>query len=328
MCIDTIAWFSAEGPSWQDEKMAPAEWDTVGVPPGSCRWWLAFGGQGGSVYKAWDSDPMTGKYLPNMDDRLISPKIARVDLDTNFTNLWLNYCLRGQIDDDDLYPNIDYVSNEYRVDGGEWQYINTLHGIHYRFVFWNFDDSDWWKMDEWPDSFWDLTPLLSDTVAWDTLEVCIHFHSDDDQPGPSNVGLQVDNVTIIGFGYPNDLGVTAAQLPSPNANDVKLFMDTLAVENYGFLTASSGAYFVKMTIVDSNGTVVFGPGTIISDLFPPAIEPMQTALVPLNDAVCNFTLTEEGVYDFFIWTEWSDTTDHDPSNDTLRTEYTLKDLWY
>jgi hypothetical protein len=308
---------------------------TVSIPSGTY-WWLAFGGQGGSVYKAHDGDPMTEKYASNLEDMLVSPKIAHADLDTNLADLWLMYYLRGNFNDLDEFPEVDFVINEYRtwdstqVGGGEWRCVSQLFGTTC-YVFMDFDNADWWGMDQWGDDLRNLTPLITDPAhnVWDTLEVAILVHTDSDTCENGGKGLQVDNVTISGrIGFPNDIGVVGAKIPNPNANDVKLFMDTLAVENYGFNTASSGAYMVKMTIVDSLGTVVFGPGTQIAAFPTPQIDPLQTALVPLDASVCDFTLTEEGVYDFFIWTEWSAIPDDDPANDTLRTEYTFKDLLY
>ena len=286
-------------------------------------WWLAFGGYTGA-YKAMDSDSMTSRYVPDMEDMLVSPKIARADLDTNLADLWLNYHLKGLFNDPDAFPDVDYVYNEYSLDGKPWRGISTM-TTPYNYVFFDFEDRVWSEMANYDDCMRDLTTLRDST--WDTLQVAIHIHTDSDVPQANCKGFQVDDIVIYGrLGYPNDIGVAGARIPNPNANDVKLFMDALAVENYGFNTASSGSYFVKMTIVDSLGTIVDSAHTI--SLFPtPQIDPLQTTIVPLDVTVCDFTLTEEGVYDFFIWTEWSGITDDDPSNDTLRTEYT-KGLWY
>jgi hypothetical protein len=289
-------------------------------------WWLAFGGQSGA-YKAHNGDPYTEKYASGLEDMLASPKIAHADLNANLADLWVKYYYKGNFNDLDAFPNVDYINNEYRVDGGEWQCVSLLFGTTC-WVLPISDNSDWYFMDS--DNMCNLSALITDPEhnVWDTLQVAVRVHTDLDTCEDGGVGLQVDNVTISGrIGFPNDIGVVAAKIPSPNANGVKLFMDTLAVENYGFNTASSGAYMVKMTIVDSNGTVVFGPGTQIAAFATPQIDPLQTVLVPLDTSVCNFTLTEEGVYDFFIWTEWSTITDDDPSNDTLRTE-TAKGFYY
>jgi len=231
--IDTLLYFTAENtygqPSWNDRVTGTA-WDTVDHTGGKGReillsgndepetslttsglfsasgnwWWLMAQGHNG-IYSAMNSDPFSGHYARNMENALVSPKIAHADLNGNLVDLWLMYYLRGRvIDPDTLIDNSDYISNEYKLDEGEWRGISTLHGPDWD-VFNDFDIYSWWGMDQWPDRMRDLSPVLDST--WDTLQVAIRFHSDDDDTTGSQ-GPQVDDITLTGL---------IIEVPSPYA---------------------------------------------------------------------------------------------------------------
>jgi hypothetical protein len=217
--IDTLLYFTAEGPSWNDE-ITGIPWDTVdhtvekghGTPllenresnpplttsdmfSASGNWWWLYAWGHSGIYSAMNSDPFTGWYARNMENALVSPKIAHEDLDSNLADLWLMYYLAGQVvDPDTLIDNSDYVSNEYKLDDGEWRGISTLHGPEW-YVFNDYEKYSWLGMDEWPDEMRDLTPVLDST--WDTLQVAVRFHSDDDDTTGS-FGLSVDDITLTG----------------------------------------------------------------------------------------------------------------------------------
>jgi hypothetical protein len=188
------------------------------------------------------------------------------------------------------------------------------------------DNTDWWSVDKWNDYMRDLSPLAIDTtIHWDTLEICVGFLCDTTDLPPHSLGLQVDDITIVAHtGEHFDLGVTAVQLPSPNANDISLFMDTVAVTNFGLETAHIWDYGIVMGIQDSSGAFVFGPTFVAS--FAPQIDPGSTKKVPVDTTICNWTLTEEGNYQFLIWTFWPP--DTNTVNDTLKTWWSSKDHTY
>jgi len=301
-------------------KMTPATW--FADPTGNY-WWLSTPDAHTGIYKAWCSLPGTGNYVSNLENALVSPKIYRANLDTNMADMWLDWWLKCQVD----AANTG-AYNEFKLDDGDWSYISTLHGVgSYYYGLGGVTNSEWWTVYQWSDFMHDMSPLITDTsIHWDSLQVAVGFFSREATPPVGGLGLKVDDITLFGrIGYPNDLGVTAAKIPMPNSNDVRLYMDTVAVENYGFNTAGGGNYFIKMTIVDGANNVVFGPATQIAHPGPPPppdIPPLQTRKVALDTSVANFTLTQEGPYTFYIWSEWTAVTDDDGSNDTLATEYT------
>ncbi len=273
---------------------------------------------------ALDGDPFNNNsYVANMEDGLLSPKIARVDLDTSLADLYLNYWNYGEIDDPQEPDLEEFVSNEYSLDGGPFQGISTL------------TDDTWWVYtqlertwqnlrDNWGDNMADMSPLVRDTT-WDTLQVAIRFHSDEDAPGPSAHGLAVDNVTISGrIGYRFDVGVTAVKLPWPNANDVPLSISTCVVTNYGFFAYDPGQFDVYMVIVDSSFNPVWGPVDMTDG--SPALPTLASAEVPLRDTT--FTLTSNQTHYFKVYTRLLYQTDGDASNDTMKTEYSDAKAYY
>jgi hypothetical protein len=307
---DTLFYEDCEGSS----QMIPSA-----LSPTGSWWWLAAGGYDGSPYRAWNCDSTTGKYVSNLEDMLISPEIAKADLSPAITELWLHYYLRGNLHDDDEFPDVDWVHNLYRLDDGPWRGISLLN-CESDYVLLNFNDDDWWSLSDWDEDIRNLTTLIDST--WETMQVAILLHSDDDEPGINAVGLKLDDITISsGPIYRRDIGVTAAKIPSPNANDVQLDMDTIAVTNYDTIAVGPGDYLVKMTITDSTGAAVFGPGTIVSEFPTPQIDPMDTVKVLLDTSVCHWTLVEEGNYTFRIWTECIDNNvETNPANDTLKND--------
>ena len=305
---DTLFFEDCEGPANQMISSTP--------PPSTALWWLEPGGYGGSGYRASDSDSATGEYLANMEEMLISPWIRRNDLGADITELWLDYHLRGNFND--LNLGDDYVRNLYRTDAQDWTGISTLtQPTDYFFA--DFDDNDWWDMSQWGDIIRDLSPLL-DSTNWDSMQVAIYVYTDSDEPQPGNAGFQVDDVIITGqVGNYYNIGVTAARIPFPNSNDVEAHLDTVAVTNHQANTVGPDDYQVRMTILDSTGAAVFGPGTAISLSPTPQIDSAATVKVPLDPSAGSWTPAEEGLYTFKIWTEC--TGHHEevfPDNDTLK----------
>ncbi len=304
---DTLFFEDCEGPANQMSAGTPSPEDTW--------WWLESGGYGGSSYKASDSDPATGEYLANMAEMLISPWIRKDDLGGDVTELWLDYHLRGNFNDPDLGD--DHVKNLYRTDAQDWIGISTLtQPTDYFFA--DFDDNGWWDMSQWSDIIRDLSPLL-DSTNWDSLQVAIYVYTDGDEPQPGNAGFQVDDVVVTGqLGNYYNIGITAARIPSPNSNDVQVHLDTVAVTNWQSNTVGPGDYHVRMTILDSTGAAVFGPGAVISLAPTPQIGSLATVKVPLDPSAGGWTPAEEGMYTFKIWTEC--TGNHEDiyqDNDTL-----------
>jgi hypothetical protein len=294
-------------------------------------WHLANVGHTGMncAFDALQSGPGAENYIPNMEDILVSPPIARADLDTLMAELWVNFWHRGDVTNDPQHGDVntsEFVSVEYQLDGGPWTGISLLHDPTTWYVFQDLDPVTWTEFAGYSSDMRNLSPLLDTTeYHWDTLRVGIHFRSDGDPvTDPGAMGLQVDDVTLSGrLGFPFDLGVSALQIPSPNANGIPHWVDVVAVENYGFNTAAQGGYQVKMTILDNAGIPVFGPGANIAAFPTPQIESLEAALVPLDSSLANFTFNEEMVYEFYVWTEWTGgIVDGDASNDTLRAEYT------
>jgi|GEM_PF-1216820 len=307
---------------FEDFEAADPGWNTrvPGVPTGNW-WWLASGGHTG-IYKAFCSDPFSGEYPENCDNAIRSPKLASDQFNANMAELDLHWYLTAYTADDH-----SSAYNQYRVyDGGEWDqwrqisvlthptatsYVYSLGGV---------TTGDWWNTDQWSDFMHNMTPLVTDTtMTWDSLQVQIGFSSDAGWDTTGYTGLSVDDVTLSGrIGAPYDIGVSALKVPSPNANDVEVVVDSVAITNYGFNVASSGVYQVYMAVLDTNRTAVFGPTQVLDFLNAPNVEPLETVMAPLDPTVAKFTLTEEMAYDIKAWTFWaSDTSDY---NDTLKIE--------
>ena len=284
-------------------------------------WWLAASAHSGG-FGALCGDSASYRYPLDAQNALVSPKIARADLDTAMTRLWLDWWMR--CDPDTNHP---FAWNAYRLDGGEWTYISQLCVTEDQvYELDAIDNSQWWHNHAWSDTLFDLTPLLTDPPApWDTLQVLVGFRSFSNDDTTGTVGLQVDDIALIGeVGVYTelDLGVTAARIPSPNANDVEVHLDTVAVTNYEPEAVDPGSYVVKMTIRNDNtGMAVFGPGTVISLASTPPIDSAATVKVPLDPSTGSWTPIMKGPHTFKIWTECTGYyADLFPDNDTLRND--------
>ncbi len=284
-------------------------------------WWHLSTSSHTGNYGALCGDSSSYRYPLDANNAIVSPRIAHADLDTAMSSLRLDWWMRC-----DPGTNHPLAWNAYKLDDGEWTYISWLHVLQDEaYELDMIDNFQWWHNDAWSDTLFDLTPLLTDPpVPWDTMQVCVGFLSSGTDDTTGTVGLQVDDIALIGevgVFAEIDIGVTAARISSPNANDVVLSMDTVAVTNYEPAAVTPGTYVVRMTILDSTGTAVFGPGTVISATPTPQIDSLATAKVPLDISACRWTLSEEGWYSFRIWTEAVGTyLDTNPDNDTLKND--------
>ena len=187
---DTLFFDDFEGPY--------QTWSCYNKYPIGDHWWLASGGHSGS-YKAMCSNDSTLEYVALMDNAIISPKFAREDLPgwpAGPDSLWLHWWLKGSVDSVNAW-----AYNMYKLDVGGWEHVSTLHSP-YEEKGYDLDSltNDQWKLNrEWSAygiGMHDLTPLLS--AGWDTLQVLVGFGSNASAVPPGVIGLQADDIALIG----------------------------------------------------------------------------------------------------------------------------------
>jgi len=277
-------------------------------------WWLAHGDALTGPCKLMCSDSVTFEFAQDVDTYIISPKIARDDLPDNMASLDLIWYLKGDPAGQELSG-----ANEFKLDDDPWRTPAWLwHPCGYIYNLEDINDDSWWCVDQWSDWMHDLSPLVTDsTIVWDTLQVAIGV-SNGFMDTTGTVGLQVDHITLSGrVGAPSDIGVSAMKIPGPNANDMEIVIDSVAITNYGFNVAASGCYQVFMTVLDTSRAPVFGPAQVLDFLKAPNVEPLETVMAALDTTASAFTLIEAMDYEMKVWTLWpSDTSAY---NDTLTT---------
>jgi len=184
---DTLFFDDFEGPD--------QAWSYYSKYPVGDYWRLASGGHSGA-YKAMCSDDSTLEYVALLDNAIVSPKFARIDLPTGLDSLWLHWWLKCSVDSVNAWAH-----NMYKLDDEDWEHISVLDPPYERkwYNLGRATNDDWKHNTEWSafgTEMHDLTPLLY--TGWDTLQVLVGFGSDG-SPVPSGVvGLQVDDITLIG----------------------------------------------------------------------------------------------------------------------------------
>jgi len=310
---DTLFFDGFEGPDPGWERY-------LGHVPTGDWWWLAHGDALTEPCKLMCSDSVTAEFAQDLDNYIISPKIAHDDL-ADMRSLDLIWYLKGDPLGQELHG-----ANEYKLDDDPWRTTDWLwHPIGtYLYNLEDIDNNSWWCVDQWSSWMHDMSPLVTDsTIIWDTLQVAIGVLTGPGMDTTGTVGLQVDHITLSGrIGAPYDIGVSAMKLPGPNANDVAVTINSVAITNYGFNVACSGCYQVFMVVLDTSRMAVFGPAQVLDFLHAPNVWPLETVMAPLDTTQSTFTLTEEMDHDIKVWTFWpSDTSVY---NDTLKTPFSAK----
>jgi hypothetical protein len=223
------------------------------IPIGGNLWHVESGAGYSGVKFADCNDPITGSYLPNMNNAFISPYFWLPD---TVEQAFLDFALQGSFTDNDEFPAVDYFGAYVQVKGEQiWRYISNItldpNGINY--VFSDAPANWFWFSQTYPTGLPNLTPLLGDTIR-----IIFTFESDEDLPMGSAV--QIDDVVIWSpitqLAVPTNLNITAGD------GYVELLWDDLNVSGHKQLIYDDGSF--EDGIFTSSGT--FDAGMLFNSL--------------------------------------------------------------
>ena len=130
-----------------------------------------------------------GTYLPNLVDAMVSPFIHLPEVE----EIYATFYLKGNMNDRDQFPNVDYFAFQLSPDGTQWFYISNPNGdpddINYVYLL--TDASEWFSFIEGYSESWDEDIAV---YAGDSVQFRIVVYSDEDEP--IGEGMKVDNFLV------------------------------------------------------------------------------------------------------------------------------------
>jgi len=192
MLVDNIAFGGFTNNGSEDGQMTYSSLVVMGTD----LWHIGIPGDAPSPVNALICQNATGSYDTGMDNYIESPSI----LLPSAGEIRCDFMIKGDFDDNDIFPNVDSFGWEISVDGGlSWMYMSNPYGIQGGNNYIYTDAPNLWS--SMVESY-SLDGVI-DNYAGMNAKFRIYFHSDDDTP--IGTGIMLDDFTI----YHNQ------NLPSP-----------------------------------------------------------------------------------------------------------------